>query len=209
MKYQRILVYTSLLAALAGTPGFAQEEAAAWQIGGALPIALNSLREYTNQPFFGICVDASYQKAFRASNTKYRFGLGVNYLPGKETETDGLKVSLIGVQANIDIVVPLGRTYLSLITGASANTWFKNVSGRDYFDPSKKNEVSEMVDNPFGKLGFRFGFEYIMDSQFTITALFQMTELGTDNEFLSGGDASRGRHTVNPAWVQIGLSYKF
>ncbi|MDR2697993.1 MAG: hypothetical protein LBB40_05915 [Holophagales bacterium] len=208
MKYQRILTFIGLLAAATGTRCFAQE-AAVWQIGGALPIALNNLKDYTNQPFFGFCVEASYQRTFPDSKTKYRFGSGLNYFPGKELEAGGRKVSLAGLQANIDIVVPIGKTYLSLITGASVNTWFKSVSGRDTFDPSMNNNVSGIVDNPFGKLGFRFGLEYIMDSQFSVSALFQMTELGTDNEFLKGGAPDRGRQTVNPAWVQLGLSYKF
>jgi hypothetical protein len=207
MRYQRILI-TSLLTALAGTPNYAQE-AAVWQIGGALPIALNSLKEYTNQPFFGICVDTSYQRAFRASAAKYRFGLGINFLPGKEMEVESRIVSLIGIQANIDIVVPVGSTYLSVITGASANTWFKSVSGWDSFYPNVKNDITGIVGNVFGKLGFRFGFEYILDSQFSIFALLQMTELGTDNEFLKSGDHARGKNTVNPSWIQVGLSCKF
>jgi|GEM_PF-1722952 len=208
MKYQRILIFIGLLVLGAGTHGSAQE-AAVWQIGGALPIAQNNLKDYTNQPFFGICLDASYQKAFPDSKSKYRLGLGINYFPGKELEKDAQKVSLTGFQANIDIVIPINRTYLLVITGASVNTWFKSVSGRDTFDPSINNNVSGMVDNAFGKLGFRFGFEYIVDSQFSVAALFQMVELGTDNEFLKGGDPVRGRNTVNPAWIQFGLSYKF
>jgi len=207
MRYQRILIFFGLLVLVAGRHVYAQETAT-WQIGGAVSIA-NNLKDYTNQPFFGVCVDTSYQRAFLGSKTKYRFGLGVNYFPGKVIDTYNQKISLAGLQANVDIVVPISRTYLLMITGVSANTWFKNVVGRDPYDPRFKNNVSGIVDNPFGKLGFRFGFEYILDSQFSVSALFQMTELGTDNEFLENGAPDRGRHTVNPTWVQLGLSYKF
>jgi len=137
-----------------GTQVQAQQLQKGWQVGAALPIALNGLKDWTNEPILGLCVDGAYVMPISGDKAWFRAGLGLNYFPGKakkiaafqgymedgqlvwdndEIESwkdDTRTISLTGIQINADLIIPLGSTNLSLVTGVSLNAWHKKVSGK-------------------------------------------------------------------------------
>ena len=223
-----------LLLAGAGSRLAAQEHKG-WQVGAALPMATTELKQWTNQSLMGLCVDGSYLLPIKESKAYFRFGLGLNYFPGKEgngvpdyilpvTKTQALRtINLTNISASVDVYFPIGSTPVSLFTGLSLNTWFKNVSGQHIYDPSEEDNVSGMVDNIFGKYGFRLGAEYALSDRLSVALTFQLTELGTDYEFVGskfleewyndGNYETKkplvGKHSVTPSWLQIGVRYRF
>ena len=290
-----------LLLGLGAQQAQAQQYKKGWQAGAALPVGLTGLKDWTNQAV-GLSLDGAYVMPLPGDRAFFRAGLGLNYFPGKAKKIEAFQgymedgqlvwddelieswkddtrtISLTGIQINADLIVPIGSTKLSLVTGISLNTWQKKVSGQyphdwreiagstggwnwvdwvwegdhwgggfwEWLDPDpwypiddlgRDNNFSGTVKNIFGKLGFRLGVEYALNDKFTITAMLQLTELGTDAEFLDKkfrfdydydrdedgniipgsvihavpGSENKisGKHNVNPAWVQIGVRYKF
>jgi len=282
MRKIQYIGFVGLLLMGMGTQMQAQQYKKGWQVGAALPIALDGLKDWTNEPIMGLCIDGAYVMPMPGNRAYFRAGLGLNYLPGKaqkikifqidpyleEWKNDTRTISLTGIQIIGDVVVPLGSTNFSLVTGFSLNTWHKKVSGvfpydwreisgegqwvwrngiggdgyhplrvgeawhwdtvRPYYPIDRlgrDNEFSGTVSNVFGRLGLRLGAEYAVNDKFTIAAMFQLTELGTDAEFLhkkfrvdydvngneepDSENKEYGAHRVNPSWIQIGVRYRF
>jgi len=288
-KIQNYALVGLLLLGL-GTQTQAQQLQKGWQVGAALPVALPGLKDWTNEPILGLCVDGAYVMPIPGDKAWFRAGLGLNYFPGKAKKIaafqgymengqlvwdddlleswkdDTRTISLTGIQINADIIVPLGSTKLSLVTGVSLNTWHKKVSGKypfdwreiagstggwnwvdwvwegdhwgggywEWIDPDpwypidrlgRDNNFSGTVKNVFGRLGLRLGLEYAINNKFTIAAMFQMADLGTDTEFLDrkfrvdydedgkevkdSENKVSGMHNVNPSWIQVGVKYRF
>jgi len=215
---------------LAGTQLSAQEHKG-WQMGAALPFAMEELKQWTNQTLLpGLCLEGSYMKPILQSNAYLRFGLGVNYLPGKEG--NGVKdyilpkeekqavrtITLTSISASVDVYFPIGSTPVSLFTGLSLNTWHKKVTGQHVYDPTVEDNVSGMVKNAFGKYGFRMGAEYALSDRLSLALTFQLAELGTDSEFMGekflndyygNPNPLLGEHSVTPSWLQVGVRYRF
>lgn len=278
MRKIQNISFVGLLLMGVGTQSPAQQLQKGWQVGAALPVALDGLKDWTNQSV-GFSLDGAYQMPLPGDKAWFRVGLGLNYFPGKEKaiaafqqagvpaderdplietwKNDTRTISLTGVQINLDLLFPVGSTPLSLLTGISLNTWQKKVSGqyphdwRDisgewfgewvwydgwvwdgYYEPyypidrlGRDNSVSGTVKNVFGKYGLRLGAEYAVNDRFTISATLQLTELGSDREFLadkflveydSNGreipgtkNEVEGKHNVNPSWIQVGVRYRF
>ena len=195
---------TSLVGMLLAASGFGlmAQQTEGFKAGVALPYQLDSVRKYTHQSLMGLSVDGAYQGSIYGGAAYYRGGLGVNWLPGK-TQND-VKISLTSIQVYGDFVVPVGSSKrFAVITGISANNWSKSVSVPD------GNGDSGGVKNSFGKLGVRAGLEYSFNSRLAVSALLQVTELGTDSEFVKGADKTMGSDKVNPSWIQIGVHYSF
>jgi len=218
--------FVGLLLASVGTQLAAQQSAhKGWVAGAALPWATDNLKQWTNQSFMGLCLDGAYQIPIAESGNCFRLGLGLNSMPGKNQYPYGdndspWKINLTGIQVNLDVLFQIGPSPLSIITGLSLNSWFKNVSGIDPWDqPNGNASVSGNVKNAFGKYGFRLGAEYAMNRSLSLAVMLQMTELGTDMEFYpdhwfedADGKVDRGNvgyFSVNPTWVQFGVKYKF
>lgn len=177
-----------------------------WQAGGGLDFAQDSLREFTHQTA-GLNLQGAYQIALADSTSTLRFGAGLDYFPGSSQA--GRKITLEDFQLNVDAVVPLGGSSWKWVTGLSVNTWFKQVSGSDPYVPDQSGSTSGSVKRAFGKLGFRAGLEKQVNAHWSVQALVQLTELGTDNEFLKDGDPVWGRTPANPSWIQVAARYSF
>jgi len=219
--------FVGLLLAGVGTQLAAQQPAQkGWVAGAALPWAADELKQWTNQSFIGLCLDGAYQMPIAGSGNCFRLGLGFNYLPGKDQYPNGKdqgawNISLTDIQVNLDVLFPIGSSPFSIITGLSLNTWNKNVSGIDPWDPPNGDaSVSGTVKNAFGKYGLRLGTEYALNSRLSIALTLQLAELGTDMEFYpdkwfkdeESDKVDRGNigyHAVNPTWIQMGVRYKF
>jgi hypothetical protein len=191
----------TLAALAAGGMMLGAQQTEGFKAGAALPLALDSTRTYTHQSV-GLALDGAYQGRTYGDGAFYRAGLGLVALPGKEQE--GTKVSFTGIQAYGDLVLPLGKEgRLAVITGLSVNNWSRSVTRAD------GDGASGGVRHAMGKMGFRAGLEYSVSSRVTLSALLQMTELGTDSALLKDGDPDYGTYKVNPSWIQLGFHYNF
>ncbi|MCL1909282.1 MAG: hypothetical protein FWG12_07980 [Holophagaceae bacterium] len=248
MRKQLISSFVGLLLVGMGSQAFGQQTG--WQGSIALPAANSSLSQWTNNHVWGVCLDGSYGFALPNSRSVFRPGMGLNVFPGKEGDfsiasTAPRTISLTSVQLNADLVVPLGNSSVSFVSGFSLNTWIKNVSGKLGYQWGEKqsngtvvihpagtvdNNVSGTVDNIFGKFGLRFGIDYALNDKVTLAVMLQMTDLGTDAEFLdldkfrssytsttaenptnmplAGGNVA-GKRAVVPSWLQFGVRYHF
>ena len=191
---------------LGASMGLQAQAVSGWQAGAGLSLCLDSLRDYTNQSL-GISLQGDYQVPLSDSKSAVRFGAEVDFFPGKARE--GRKISLEDYQIHGDVVIPLGDSKVSLVAGLSLNAWVKQVSGPDAFDPAQSNDTSGSVKRAFGKLGFRTGLEMPVTEKLTGQVLLQVTELGTDNEFLKDGDPVWGKSAVNPSWIGFSMRYRF
>jgi hypothetical protein len=190
---------------LAGACGrLTAQETGPFRMGAAVPVALDSLREYTHNACLGLCLDGAYQWRLPESATSFRAGAGLNLFPG--SSSGGGKVSLTNLQFTGDVVVPVTGSRYAFVTGLSLNAWMKKASGtRDGYEYS----ASGTVRRPFTKMGFRAGFEASLDRHWAVSAMLQMTELGLDSEFVKGAPADYGEWNVLPSWVQVGVKYAF
>ena len=203
MRKQIISSFVGLLLIGMGTQASAQQEKG-WQGGIALPYAQESMKQFTNQPIWGLCLDGAYQLPITGSKSSFRFGLGVNWFPGQEGNFNRASIaprtiSLTGIQVSADVVVPISTSSFSIVTGLSLNTWMKDVSGKLGYAWGElrgsdvivhpagtlDNNVSGTVDNLFGRYGMRLGVEYALNDRTIISVMFQQTELGTDKEFIN------------------------
>lgn len=206
MQMRRLKAVLALVLAGAFLP-VAAEQPTGWQVSGSLPSALTGLKDWTHRSVAGLCVDGGYQGTFEGGNILYRVSLGYNTFPGKEQ--DRMKISLSSFQLSGDVVIPVARSPYSLVTGLSVHNWSKSVSGTSPIDPGQANGVSGGVKQVFGKIGFRAGVEYSMSPRLTLAALFQISEFGTNSEFLKRGNETFGTNAVNPSWIQMGVRYHF
>ena len=203
IRIKRSILPLMLLGASLALPAQSRD---GWQAGAGLSMAMDSMKEYTHQTL-GLSLQGDYQKMIADSPTAWRLGMEYDAFPG--SSQNGRKISLQDLQIHGDVVIPLFSSKVSLVAGMSLNTWIRQVSGSDAFDPTQSNNVSGSVHRAFGKLGFRTGFERAVDEHLAIQVMFQITELGTDNEFLKNGDPVWGKSAVNPSWVGVSARYRF
>jgi len=119
-----------------------------------------------------------------------------------------------------DFVVPIFKGKADWIIGLSANFWTVKVTGArpGEYSPVDLDSATRTVAGtgfirtgdangtkkvPGTKLGLRFGFDYKLSEKAAMQVLFQSTELGRMA-------AKAGQMpTLNPAWIEAGISYKF
>jgi hypothetical protein len=207
-------LYVPTLALLLCAPVLQAQQAPGWKVGGAVDVALPALTQWTNNSLAGITVDGGYQFAIPDTSAFVRPGLSLGFFPGKALD-NGRKTSLQNAQILADLVVPV-KGPLAFITGVTLNAWRQNTTGTwttTYADQDApvayEGKSTSTVHRPFGKFGFRLGFEYTVSEKLAVTAILQQAELGTDNEFVKDGYEYNGGTLVNPSWVQVGVRYSF
>lgn len=144
-----------------------------------------------------------------------------------------VKHELTGIQVLCDAIIPIFENKAKLILGLSLNSYSVKFSGgrAATFDGSGNvidagvyspidldsahydvQEGSGLIrsGNPNGtktvpgqKFGFRVGFEYTVTKNLGIQMMFQQTELG---RMLSEAGQLQ---TIQPAWLELGVSYHF
>lgn len=179
------------LATLPFTGTLAAQDAKRFDASLSWSLATDNLKEITNASgaFGGFNADIGYNGKLIGTTVPLRLSLGINDFPGKDR--DGVKQSLLGIQASGDIFIDTGIKDLSIITGVSLNKWTKNVS------PKPADYSSDVKGIKFG---VRFGFNYRLNPSWSMHALLQAVEVGTDALATKGNNAS---------WVQVGASYHF
>lgn len=172
------------LALLAGTSAFAQEQ------GGSIGAAY--LGDYQNQTW-GLGLDLAYTGKMESADLPYRLSLGyLKFLADIDPDT---KSRLADLQVAADVFLTKPNSKLGAFVGLSANNW--TVSS------DASNAGSKGV-----KLGFRAGVEYNFSSSAAVTAMYQLTELGTDGQF-KNKEALTGSRGINPSWIQVGVRFHF
>lgn len=207
-------LFVPTLALLLCAPGLQAQQTPGWKVGGALDVALPALHQWTNNNLAGITVDGGYQFAIPDTSAFVRPALSLSFFPGKEID-GGRKTSLQNAQLLADLVVPV-KGPLAFITGVTLNAWRQNTTGtwtKTYADTDYvyqyEGKGTSTVHRPFGKFGFRLGFEYTVSAKLAVSAILQQAELGTDNELVKDGDEYNGGTLVNPSWIQLGVRYSF
>ncbi len=157
----------------------------------SLALATDNLKEITNASgaFGGFNVEVGYNGKLAGTTVPLRLSLGINDFPGKDR--DGVKQSLLGFQLAGDIFIDTGFKDLSIVTGVSLNKWKKDVT------PEPTGYSSDVKGIKFGA---RFGLNYQLNPTWTMHALLQVVEVGTDPMGTKGWNAS---------WVQLGAAYHF
>ena len=132
-----------------------------------------------------------------------------------------IKHTITGVQVFGDLLIPIFDKRADWILGLSVNKYSVKVSGApagayspididagaraydDNGDVVRTGNANGTVSIPSYKMGFRTGFDYKINKNLAIQALLQMTELGRAISMPTQVP------TLQPAWVEIGVSYKF
>jgi hypothetical protein len=212
MRIVKNIGFVGLLLLGMGTQASAQQPTGL-EVGVSVPYALDGLKDWTHESIVGLCLDVGYVIPLKDGMADFRAGLGLGFFPGKTYNQR--KISLQNIQITGDFVFPVKTTGLSLLTGISLNTWRKDVSGKYPRNQTLDNNISGTVNNAFGKFGLRVGAEYDLSDNLAVSALMQLTELGTDREFIAPENYTGsqteiwGDNRVNPSWIQVGVRYKF
>jgi hypothetical protein len=151
----------------------------------------------------GYYVNGAYKMGTTDSKIAGRAGLTIGFMPGKER--DGLKTSLTLYQVSGDLVIQTSIPSLSGVVGVSVNSYSASFSGVE------SQTADDTVHHfPFKnckgiKGGLRLGLEYSFTKHLSGDLLFQQTELAGQ----VASDSFKRAGGINPAWLQLGLSYKF
>jgi hypothetical protein len=146
---------------------------------------------------------------------------GANYMvPGSSIKHQFTNIQVFG-----DVVVPIYDKHADWIIGLSVNKYMLKVSGAPdgahaAYSPFDLDAATRSIDPNTGalirtgsangsvtipgvKLGVRMGADYHFSKNLSAQVLFQATELGRITS-LSGQ-----LPTLNPAWLEFGVTYKF
>jgi hypothetical protein len=142
---------------------------------------------------------------------------GANYMvPGSSIKHQFTNIQVFG-----DVVVPIYDKHADWIIGLSVNKYMLKVSGAgpgvyssfdldaatrtldDNGNLVRSGSANGSVTIPGVKLGVRMGADYHFSKNLSAQVLFQATELGRITS-LSGQ-----LPTLNPAWLEFGVTYKF
>ncbi|MCL1907899.1 MAG: hypothetical protein FWG12_00850 [Holophagaceae bacterium] len=183
----------------------------------------------------GYNFNIGYTGSFAGTDIPYRASLGVNYFPGGRsggygpaygepghgTTNVAPRNTLLGYQLATDLYVDLKRfENIKFLVGLSVNTWHVNqdiwVTGIGY---TKNHDAFSNI--PGLKLGGRIGFEYQYSDKVAIELLYQLCELGHSHAVVRANDVDEdgkitteympdyGPKAWNPAWLQLGVKYRF
>lgn len=177
--------------------------AQSFSAGGALLLGTESLKKATNSAT-GFALSADWRTAVPGSECQTRVGLTLAIMPG--SERNGLKTSLGLSQAYGDLMLDTPWRPLRAAVGLSVNHYRMTRSGvENVDDPQDVDHHFPVRDVKGLKLGLRVGLTWDLTERLALEALLQQTELaGKDLE-----DPLDRRGGINPAWLQVGLRYRF
>jgi hypothetical protein len=131
-----------------------------------------------------------------------------------------LKHTFNNIQLSSDILVPIFNNRANWIIGLSLNKYSVKVSGaaKGQYSPvdldaaTRSDATGSVVRTgdangtttiPGYKFGLRAGVDYKLNSNVSLQVLFQQTEMG--RIFAKQGQLP----TLNPAWLEFGVNYRF
>jgi len=182
-----------------------------FSVSGSLIQGLDSLKKATNATLaYGAGVD--YDTHFYGTDVPVRAGLAFASMPGKENF--GLKTSLTLAQVHGDLFVKTPCPGLRALVGLSLNTYSMSRTGTENADDALDIDHHFPIGDAKGvKFGFRLGLEYQLTPKWALELLLQQTELAGKD--LSGdvkapdGTELVRQGPINPAWLQLGVTYRF
>lgn len=173
--------------------------------------SLDSLKKVTNAST-AYLVGADCDLHFVGTDVPVRVGGSIADMPGKEKF--GLKTSLVLYQVHGDLFLQTGLPALRGLVGLSLNTYSMTKSGTENTDDALDVDHHFPVGDAKGvKFGFRLGLEYRLSTRWYLELLLQQTELAGKD--LSGdikapdGTELVRQGGINPAWLQLGVTYRF
>lgn len=170
--------------------------------GGGLIHGLDSYKKAVNATT-GLNLNVGYDTSVYKSGIPARISLGVGLMPGKEQ--NGLKTSLTLVQLAGDLLIQTDVQGLQGVVGLSLNSYSAKFSGYESPAASDVEHHFPFHDAKGLKGGLRFGVEYAFNARWNGQALLQATELAGRQRF----DPLIREGGINPAWLEIGVRYKF
>jgi len=237
MKNSRFFACGALLLTAIASTGLQAQDAAGFSVGASLLTGAGHTDTLAGVKS-GVNVWAGYTFKTEAGYN-FRPGIAINSLigsgvPGVKADADdlisanspytvpgsSLKHTFTSVQVFSDFVVPIFNNKANWIIGLSLSKYKVEVSGAragEYspldLDAANRNNDSGSVlrsgnangtvSVPGYKFGLRLGFDYKITKQLAVQCLLQQTELGRIY-----GQATQ-LPTLNPAWLEFGVSYRF
>jgi len=179
------------LTALAAGAGLGAQETRTGDAGFSLVCPLDGLKKITRQTGLagGFTLELGTTGSVGGGTIPYRLSCSFNDFPGREV--DAVQDTLMGVQVAGELLTPLGGSRFTLSTGASLNGWRWDHQEPGFHDTQSIKGV---------KFGGRLGLDFRVSPRFSVLALLQLTELGTDRQAIYG---------YNPSWLQVGARYHF
>lgn len=196
-------ILLSLLVLPLGAQGFS--------VSGSLIQGLDSLKKATNAST-ALIVGADYDTHVYGTEIPARAGISIAAMPGKERL--GLKTSLTLFQLHGDIYLETPSPALRGLVGLSLNSYSMSTSGtEDTLDALDVDHHFPMHDVKGVKLGLRLGLEYRLSSSWSLELVLQQTELAgkdlTGDIKAPDGTELVRQGGINPAWLQLGATYRF
>jgi hypothetical protein len=188
------------LLALLALPLAAQSSG--FSVGGGLIAGLDSYKKAVNSNT-GFGVNAAFDTVVHGTDVPIRLQVGLDSMPGKAT--NGLKTSLTHVQLASDLLVDTGVSGLRGLAGLSLNSYSASFSGTESTSASDASHHFPFKDVKGIKLGLRLGLEYAFDKAWSGEVVLQQTELAGQDK----SDPLVRVGGVNPAWLQVGVRYRF
>lgn len=197
----------SSLLALTALPLCAQ----GFSVTGAGVLALDSLKKVTNASA-AILAGADYTTRFAGTEIPVRAGVSLALMPGSERY--GLKTSLFLAQVHGDLFIATASPKLWAVAGLSLNTYSMSRSGTEDADDALDVDHHFPVGDAKGvKFGFRLGLDYRMSRAWSLELMLQQTELAgkdlTGDVKAPDGTELVRQGPINPAWLQLGVTYRF
>lgn len=232
MSHRTSFFPLSAMLLLCVAPGLrAQAPAIRPSVGVSGLLALDGLQKATHRSS-GLAVDVAATLPLPGTRADGRLSLGFHDMPGSMHGT--ARTSLRNLQLAGDILLGTGKGRVLL--GLSANRYTAWNEGHETFAyipvviqtlPTPKTEYNIVPVDCWEvtsegargvKLGLRLGYERTLADHWSLTALFQVTEL-SGGEFVPDASLSVpsgaqkysrvNRGPVNPSWLQVGVRYHF
>jgi hypothetical protein len=198
--------FRSSLLALCALPLCAQ----GFSVSGAGILALDSLKKVTDAPA-AIILGGDYETHFSGTEIPVRAGISLAQMPGHERF--GLKTSLFLAQVHGDVFL-CATPKLAVVAGLSLNTYSMTRTGEENRTDALDVDHHFPVGDAKGvKFGFRLGLDYRLDKAWSLELMLQQTELAgkdlTGDVKAPDGTELVRQGAINPAWLQLGVTYRF
>ena len=234
MKNSRSIAYGALLLTAMATTGLQAQDIQGFGAGASLLSGIGATKAAIAANS-GFTVWGSY--TFKTDAGIYvRPGLAINTLIGSDVNAvpanadalaatgpytipgSAIKHNLTSGQVFAVFVVPIFNNRADWIVGLSLNKYRLKVSDalagqyspvdldaatRSGSPVVRSGDANGTLSVPGYKFGLRFGVDYRINKQFSVQLLLQQTELGRIYS------KATQMPTLNPAWLELGASYKF